>query len=223
MVPSIFIPIATIPLTANGKLDHAVLQSIFARSWCAMAQDIASTEISPETKSQLKLHRIIGDLFNIADFSIDTDLFSSILDSLSSMHLAARLRRACDLPLRVQWIMENRTIRALGSFIDLKLQAPILKPADTGGVHDLTMKVDFMTTFSQDPTSKLPKLYCIHPVSGLSYQYKIIALAIPEMSIIGINDRHFGIPSAYGSIEDMAQDHVSGFIAPELPFRSNEH
>lgn len=217
MVPSVFIPIATIPLTSNGKVDHAVLQSIFARSWSAMAREITSPESSPVTMSQLKLQRIIRDLFDIADVSIDTDLFSSILDSLSSMQLAARLRRAFDLPVRVQWIMENRTIRALGSCVDLKLRAPILKPSDVSGVHDLTMKVDSMTTFSQDPTSKLPKLYCIHPVSGLSYQYRSIALAIPEMSIVGINDRHLGMPSAYRSIEDMAQDYVSVLMTQSFP------
>lgn len=212
MVPSVFIPITTIPLTSNGKVDQAVLQSIFARGWSAMTQAITSTEPSPATMSQLKLQEIIRDLFDIADISIDTDLFSSVLDSLSSMQLAARLRRAFNLPVSVQWVMENRTIHALGSFIDLKLRAPSRKLADISGVHDFKMKVDSMTIFSQDPVSKLPKLYCIHPVTGLSYPYRQIALAIPEMNIIGVNDTHFGMPSPYRSIEDMAQDYVSVLV-----------
>lgn len=214
MVPSAFVPIQHLPLTTNGKIDRAKLQKIFLNDYLPYVDSGHSrTQLDWEVSAtESKLRDVVAALFGIPGISIDTDLFGGgVLDSLSSMSLAARLRTIFIRPVCLRWIIESRTIRDLAYRIDSGNA-----DKDTLRRDQLTeqgLKIPPMMSFSHSLGGG--KVFCIHPSSGLSYPFQKIAQFLPEVSIIGINDPHFGDPEAYRDICDMANLYVSALVGIE--------
>lgn len=101
MVPSGILQINEIPLNANYKLDISKLPEI---------SNISNTTIvKPSTDVQIKLYNIIHELLNV-DFSIEDNLFSVGLDSLSAIELSNYIDEIFNVSLSTKDILENNTI-----------------------------------------------------------------------------------------------------------------
>jgi enterobactin synthetase component F len=211
MVPS-FVPVRQIPLTSNGKADRDCLQRLFENGTISAmreAEEKATSLPQRRTATEARLCQILAEMFEVSNISVDCDLFSGILDSLSSMRLVAHLRKTFGLPIRLHWILETRTICGLAAKIDSSGGATAL---DGNTAHSSLLEeddrgtLDAITQFSH---STGPKVFCLHPVSGLSYDFRNIVPFLPEFSVVGINDPHLGEEVAYGSINNMARVYVS--------------
>jgi hypothetical protein len=206
MVPSAFIPIRQLPLTANGKIDRANLQAIFLNDYLphVSREDSPTRFLESMSATESKLCETIAELFGISSISVDMDLFSGVLDSLSSMSLAAHLRTIFKQPIRLQWILESRTIRGLAFRIDScslgehgSLQD---QPAEYG------LRIPSTISFSH---SAGQNIFCMHPASGLSYLFHKLAFLLPGLNVIGVNDPHYGDMDAYQNVYGMAKLYVS--------------
>ncbi|NKC11653.1 MAG: amino acid adenylation domain-containing protein [Gammaproteobacteria bacterium] len=112
MIPDLFVPLASVPLTANGKLDLAALP---APEWPG-AQ--AAAPRPPQTATQHKLASIWADLLQNDAVSIRDDFFACGGDSIKSIKLAARAQEL-GLDLEVVDVFVNRTIEAIAEQIEL--------------------------------------------------------------------------------------------------------
>lgn len=108
MVPSGILQINEIPLNANYKLDISKLPEI---------SNISNTTIvKPSTDVQIKLYNIIHELLNV-DFSIEDNLFSVGLDSLSAIELSNYIDEIFNVSLSTKDILENNTILDLEEYL----------------------------------------------------------------------------------------------------------
>lgn len=207
MVPSAFIPIHHFPLTVNGKIDQALLKRAFLNDYLPHVNGgHDQTRLDGQVSAtESKLSDAIAALFGIPGISVDSDLFGrGVLDSLSSMSLAAHLRTIFVRPIHLRWILESRTIQDLAYRIDSGNNNEDALRSDPH--TEQSLQIPPMISFSH---SGGRNVFCIHPASGLSYPFQKLVQFLPEVDLIGINDPHFGDPEAYRDICDMANLHVS--------------
>nr|QEO74212.1 condensation domain-containing protein [uncultured bacterium] len=122
MVPSAFLLVDEIPVTANGKLDRAALPAPDFTS------QVGATE--PRTEQERLLADLVAGLLGLDRVGVEDDLFSLGANSLTVMRLAARARaeHGLDLPLRA--VFEHRSVAGLATWLDQagsqQLQQPLV-------------------------------------------------------------------------------------------------
>ena len=106
MVPSAFVALASLPLTVNGKLDHAALPA---------AEPTAETAYQPpRTLEEALLCELVGDLLGMARVGAGDNFFHLGGDSISSIQLVGRAR-ARGLVLSPRDIFASPTMRELAA------------------------------------------------------------------------------------------------------------
>ncbi|TAQ85240.1 hypothetical protein B7494_g6434 [Chlorociboria aeruginascens] len=200
MVPSAFIPIRQLPLTSNGKVDRANLQALFLNDYLPniSREDSPMHPPEPMSATECKLCEIITIIFGISSISVDMDLFAGVLDSLSSMSLAARLRIIFkhEFSCNGYWrTIQDLVFRFDSCNIDedVRLQDP---PGEYGFQIPPTIKLSHSTR---------QNIFCIHPASGLSYLFQKLAFLLSELNVVGVNDPHYGDLDAYQNVDEMAE------------------
>ncbi|MET8798296.1 non-ribosomal peptide synthase/polyketide synthase [Nocardia sp. NPDC004568] len=104
MVPAVFVELAALPLTVNGKLDRSALpEPVFeARAFRA-----------PSTPVEEIVAGIFAEVLGIERVGADDDFFSLGGNSLIATQVAARLGKALDTQVPVRVLFEAPTVAAL--------------------------------------------------------------------------------------------------------------
>ncbi|MFD0277727.1 amino acid adenylation domain-containing protein [Kitasatospora sp. NPDC127111] len=104
MVPSAFLRLDAFPLTPNGKLDRKALP----------APDLAPAgeRTAPRTPTEQVLHDLAAELLGLPELSVDDNFFDLGGDSIRSIQLVSRARRA-GLALTQRDVFTHRTVAAL--------------------------------------------------------------------------------------------------------------
>ncbi len=124
MIPSAFISLAAMPLTANGKVDRDALP---APDGARPALDVGF--VAPFTERQKVLASLWSDLLGVDQVGVHDNFFELGGDSILSIQLMARARQK-GLTLAPRQIFEHQTLGALASAID---SAPVIQ-AEQGPV-----------------------------------------------------------------------------------------
>ncbi|WP_266159521.1 non-ribosomal peptide synthase/polyketide synthase [Dyella silvatica] len=107
MVPAALVLLEQLPLTANGKLDHRALPApVFA------AQQLRA----PRNDKEQQLCRLFAEVLGLDRVGIDDSFFSLGGDSISSIQLVSRARRA-GWSISTRAIFEHQNVEALASVI----------------------------------------------------------------------------------------------------------
>ncbi|MFH8626589.1 amino acid adenylation domain-containing protein [Streptomyces vietnamensis] len=112
MVPSGVVVLSELPLTPNGKLDRAALP---AHGTAGGATGTTGGE-GPRTDREKTLCTLFAEVLGVADVGIDDGFFDLGGDSIMSIQLVSRARRA-GLELSVRDIFEHRTVAALAPVV----------------------------------------------------------------------------------------------------------
>lgn len=125
-IPTYFIELDTLPITANGKIDIKKLpepQNLNIR-----------VEITlPRNDADSKLVEILKLLLNTSSISIDDNFFDLGGDSLSAINLCAQIQNEFNVQLFVKDILEHPTIKDISDIISSNLKSSekyIIKPVN---------------------------------------------------------------------------------------------
>ena len=114
MVPAAFVPLAAIPLTADGKPDR---KALVAMGWPGGA-DAAGVDTSPQGASERALQAIWREVLRVDHFGRFDDFFDLGGHSLLATQVASRISRTFGLELPLHVIFDARTLESLGRRVD---------------------------------------------------------------------------------------------------------
>jgi acyl carrier protein len=121
MIPSLFVPLAEIPLNANGKLDRKALPDPEA---AARSQD---EFIAPRTIVEERIAAIFAELLDaeIGQIGVEHSFFTLGGHSILAVRLISRLQEEFELDLRIRLIFERPTVAGLAQAIEDRIRAEI--------------------------------------------------------------------------------------------------
>lgn len=169
MIPSVFVIVAAIPLTSNGKVDEAALPvpEMHERSTAVPFR-------APATTEEKALAAIWRKVLHLSSIGVDDNFFASGGDSLRALQVA-REARDQGLPVATAEIFMNQTIRALAAACARRSNAPAMPPpqrvgplpvaslpaaiADVEDAYPLTSMQDLMIRNYGDPLQSDAGIY----------------------------------------------------------------
>ncbi|WNV05995.1 amino acid adenylation domain-containing protein [Candidatus Methylospira mobilis] len=113
MVPSAFVRLEALPLTANGKLDHRALPDP------DFGAHLAGRYVAPRNETERRLAAIWAEVLDVERVGVHDNFFELGGHSLMVTQLASRLRSGFDMELPLRTLFEAATVADLGALIDL--------------------------------------------------------------------------------------------------------
>ncbi|MER6142512.1 alpha/beta fold hydrolase, partial [Streptomyces sparsogenes] len=198
MVPSALMVLEQLPLTPNGKLDRNALP--------APDYTTSTTRRLPRTPREEILCELFAEILGVAKVGIDDNFFTLGGHSLLATRLISRIHTALDVELTIRALFEAPTVAGLAELID---EGASLDPFDP--------------LLPLRSSGEEPALFCVHPVSGLSWCYAGLLRHLPaEVPVYGLQSRGLmGKESLPASLADMAKDYVELMrsVQPVGPYR----
>lgn len=118
MIPSTFVVMTDLPVTANGKVDRAALP---IPNETNTLHDEAST--APETPTELRVAHIVTTLLNLETVGIDDNFFMLGGHSLLGTQIIAQIAETFGVELPLRSLFEAPTIRLLAAEIEQRIIA----------------------------------------------------------------------------------------------------
>lgn len=191
LVPTAFVPVAQLPVTANGKLDRAALP---------VPDRLVEPErryVAPRTGTEKQLAELWAQTLRLDRVGLHDDFFDLGGNSLAIVRVAAR---ACDLglPVGVADILEHPTVASLAAAVTNR------EPARAG---DALRREGDVLVVLRDGTER--PLYCVHPSGGSVAWYLPLAKALPPgRPVIGLQARGMDGGVDATSMRGLAEDYV---------------
>lgn len=113
MVPSAFVPLETLPLTSNGKVDRRALPTVNEDSIHS-----SSTTIAPSTQIESTLIDIWKELLRLKHVNVHDNFFELGGHSLLATQMTSRVRDAFGLELPLKSVFEAPTIAKLAPILE---------------------------------------------------------------------------------------------------------
>ena len=122
MVPSAFVLLPELPLTASGKVDRRALARLETAPAAAQS-GLESPWVAPRTPAEELLAAIFAEVLRVERVGAEDDFFALGGHSLLATQIASRVREAfgAELPLRA--LFEHPTVAALGRTVEAAVRA----------------------------------------------------------------------------------------------------
>ncbi|PLP90485.1 non-ribosomal peptide synthetase [Pseudomonas sp. FFUP_PS_473] len=196
MVPAQIVVLASLPLTANGKLDRRALPEPDA----AAGREYRA----PQTDTEQAVARIWAQVLEVERVGLDDNFFDLGGHSLLALTLTAALQDRLGLKVRLDQLMQYPRLsellqRVQGPSAEVSPRVP-LNQASAGA----------------------PRLFCVHPGGGTLFGYYPLARALEATwQVDGLLCRSFVEPTwRDSSLEQMAHDYVQAIrrVQPQGPY-----
>lgn len=128
MIPSVFLALNNLPLTANGKIDYAKLDGVPATT-----QTTAVAESVRLTPVEEALAAIFCEVLSLDHVGIHDDFFALGGHSLLAAQVIARFRMSFDVEIRLRTLFERPTVAELADFVTAGPARSLDAPASQDG------------------------------------------------------------------------------------------
>ncbi|HEX6342484.1 amino acid adenylation domain-containing protein [Umezawaea sp.] len=119
MVPTEFVALERFPLNANGKVDRAALPDPVRRRGADVGY------VAPRDPTEAAVARIFAEVLAVDEVGALDDFFALGGDSITSLRIASRARRAFGVEMSPRDLFENRTVAALSESVLRRLVADL--------------------------------------------------------------------------------------------------
>lgn len=208
MVPSAFVPLESIPLTANGKVDYRALP--------IPARVAASGYVAPRTATEEKVSDIWKSVLRIDQMGVADNFFALGGHSLLATQVMSRIHKTFGIELPLRTLFERPTVASLSSVID----SAGVEPKTTAITARPASRSHFLS-FSQE------RMWFIHQLAPESSAYNIAGLTelngpldadAFERSVNAVAQRHDVLRSTFP-----AEEGIPCQVVHEKPCVSFDH
>ncbi|RBL91043.1 non-ribosomal peptide synthetase, partial [Chitinophaga flava] len=113
MLPAFFVAIPQIPVTANGKLDVALLPDPFT-----VVSAIRQPYVAPDSPTAITIARIWEEILKQENIGLDDNFYEMGGHSLLAMRAVSAIRRELKADIVIKDLLVGPTIRALAALTD---------------------------------------------------------------------------------------------------------
>ncbi|MBG1263442.1 hypothetical protein F8S20_32325 [Nostoc sp. BAE] len=130
MMPSAFVVLESLPLTANGKVNRRVLRAFYD----AFQPQFSENYMAPRTPVEQVLMKIFAEVLGLKRVGIYDNFFELGGHSLLATQLVSRVRDALGVELPLRSVFEAPTIAQISKIVEsfkesnIQSQAPVLVP-----------------------------------------------------------------------------------------------
>ncbi len=200
MIPSEFVRLETLPLTANGKVDRRALPSLHGNG-----SDRAETFIAPRDVLELRLAQIWEDILGRRPIGVRDDFFKLGGHSILAARLMARIQHLLGINLPLATLFKRATIEYLASLLRREQPASI-----------------FSSLVKIQPGNSTPPFFCVHPSGGNVLCYAALAHHLgPQQTFYGLQSWALnGVNFPHTTVEDMAAHYLNEMktVQPHGPY-----
>jgi amino acid adenylation domain-containing protein/FkbH-like protein len=203
MVPSAFVQLEALPLTANGKLDRRALPEP-DRGRPSLAKKYAS----PRDAVELELTRIWESVLGVAPIGIEDHFFDLGGHSLLAVRVASRIEKSFGRKLPLATMFMAPTIEKLA----VAIRDEMREDSATAGTSVVELQ----------PNGTRPPLFLVHGAGGgMFWGYVNLARRLgPDQPVFGLSSRGLDGRAEFDTIEEMAAQYVRDLrvVQPRGPY-----
>jgi amino acid adenylation domain-containing protein len=195
MVPATVVLLDAFPLSPNGKVDRKALP--------APAVEAAVAGRSPRTLREQVLCELFAEALGREVVGVDDSFFELGGHSMLAPRLITRVRAVLGVELSVRTLFTAPTPAGLAERLgaDPAGDADVLLPLRTAG--------------------ELAPVFCVHPISGLSWSYTGLLPYLPGRPVYGLQARGLSEPDRQpADLAELAEDYLAAIrtVAPSGPY-----
>jgi amino acid adenylation domain-containing protein len=203
MVPSVFVVLEELPLSANGKIDRAALTAINAN--LASHGEAQERCVQPQDKLELKLQRIWERVLAVSPIGMDDNFFELGGHSLLAVRLFAQIEKSLGRNLPLATLFQAPTIRSL---------AEVLRKDGWDAPWSSLVLL-------QGGGNRRP-FFCVHAAGGNVLEYHALAQLLgSDQPFYGFQAKGLdGNQAPHTSIKEMAAHYIREMreVQPEGPY-----
>ncbi|MFI6303328.1 non-ribosomal peptide synthase/polyketide synthase [Amycolatopsis thailandensis] len=109
MVPSAFVVLDALPLSANGKVDRRALPA---------PPEESRTDTAPRSETERAVAEVLAGVLGMDGVAVDDDFFALGGDSILAVQALSRLRRTFEVTLSARAVFDAPTVTGLSRLVD---------------------------------------------------------------------------------------------------------
>jgi amino acid adenylation domain-containing protein len=213
MVPSLFVFLDKLPLTANRKIDRRALpnpEQAIRRSESAF--------IVPSTSAEKTVADIWRDLFKLDSLSIDANFFELGGHSLQATQVVARLRKLFQIDLPLRRLFEWPTVGGLARCVERELR--VKEKRSPLGPRPVAQYKECPLSFAQQRLWFLAHLEPSSPVYNIPAAFRLagsLNLAALEQSLNEMVRRHEALRTSFAAVDGQPIQMIAAALSLTVP------
>ena len=192
MIPGIFIALASIPLTINGKLDRRALpEPEYVNS---------NSYVAPRNELEARLCAVWQDVLGLEKVGINDNFFHIGGNSIAAIKLTAAMKQRTELEVELAMLFSHPTIESIASEADdMDRSNTLLKP---------------LTPRSQAKQ----KLFMVHASRcGCEVYSELANTLASSFNCIGVDNYNYYAEQPSGSLREVASSYFDLIVAEHEP------